>query len=146
VLGIGPVDGQWIEVAGLAGGRLPAATADGWQVRRTAHGVALSGPARETVAVQEAEEIRAFGFSPDGQAFVLASSPGLAVFQRDASDCRLRNSMMHFPVSGMRVARAGPSTRRSEAPACRATSREGARTQRAGTGSDDGRHSRLISP
>jgi hypothetical protein len=94
------VDGQWIEVAGLAGGRLPAATADGWQARRTAQGVALSGPAGETVAVQEAEEIRAFGFSPDGQAFIVASSPGLAVFQRDASDCRLWNSTTHFPVSG----------------------------------------------
>jgi hypothetical protein len=100
VLGIGPVDGQWIEVAGLAGGRLPAATADGWQVRRTAQGVSLSGPAGETVAVQEAEEIRAFGFSPDGQAFIVASSPGLAVFQRDASERRLRNSTTHFPVSG----------------------------------------------
>jgi hypothetical protein len=51
--------------------------------------------------VQEAEEIRAFGFSPDGQAFILASSPGLTVFQRVASDCRLCNSRIHFPVSGM---------------------------------------------
>ena len=43
---------------------------------------------------------------------------------------------------------AGPSTRRGEAKTkgCRAASREGARTQRAGAGSDDGRHSRLISP
>jgi hypothetical protein len=40
----------------------------------------------------------------------------------------------------------GPWTRRSEAHGCLATSREGASTQRAGTGSDDGRHSRLISP
>jgi hypothetical protein len=101
VLGIGPVDGQWIEVAGLAGGRLPTATADGWQARRTVHGVALSGPGEETAAVQEAEEIRAFGFSPDGQAFILASSPGLTVFQRVASDCRLCNLRIHFPVSGM---------------------------------------------
>jgi hypothetical protein len=76
VLGIGPVDGQWIEVTCLADGRLPAATADGWQARRTVHGVALSGPAEETVAVQEAEEIRAFGFSPDGQAFILAQLTG----------------------------------------------------------------------
>jgi hypothetical protein len=50
------------------------------------------------------------------------------------------------PVGGMRVLRAGPSTRRSETPGCRVTSREGARTQRAGAGSDGGRHSRLISP
>jgi len=41
-----------------------------------------------------------------------------------------------------------PAPRLGEAkhPGCRATSREGARTQRAGTGSDNGRHSRLISP
>jgi hypothetical protein len=37
--------------------------------------------------------------------------------------------------SRMRVPGAGPSTRRSEAPGCRAASREGARTQRAGAGS-----------
>ena len=49
-------------------------------------------------------------------------------------------------AGGMRVPGAGPSTRRSETPGCRAASCEGARTQRGGTGSDDGRHSRLISP
>jgi hypothetical protein len=47
---------------------------------------------------------------------------------------------------GIRVPGAGPSTQPSEASGCRATSREGARTQRTGTGSHDGCHSRLISP
>ena len=32
-LGIGPLDGAWIGVCGLAGGRLPDTTADGWQAR-----------------------------------------------------------------------------------------------------------------
>ena len=59
------------------------------------------------------------------------------------------------PASGMARAAAPPAAfrkhggpRRGEAkhPGCQATSREGVRTQRAGTGSDDGRHSRLISP
>ena len=38
------------------------------------------------------------------------------------------------------------TTQAKRKPGCRTTSREGARTQRAGTDSDDGRHSRLISP
>jgi hypothetical protein len=29
--GIGPLAGQWVAVAGLAGGSLPVTTADGWQ-------------------------------------------------------------------------------------------------------------------
>src|SRR5216684_4157181 len=31
--GIGPLEGRWVRVCGLAGGRLPDTTADGWQVR-----------------------------------------------------------------------------------------------------------------
>jgi hypothetical protein len=82
-LGIGPVSGRWIEVAGLAGGRLRVTTADGWRARLAEHGVALSGPSGETMAIGEPEEIRAFGFSPDGQAFVVGSSPSLVIFRRD---------------------------------------------------------------
>ena len=84
-LGIGPVHGQQIEIAGLAGGQLPLVTADGWQARRTPRGVMLAGPAGETVTVDEAEQIRAFGFSPDGQAFIVASSPSLTILRRDAT-------------------------------------------------------------
>ena len=82
VLGIGPADDQWIEVAGLTGGQLPTDTADGWRARRTAQGVTLSGPAQERMVVPELEEIRAYGFSPDGRAFVVASSPSLTIFRR----------------------------------------------------------------
>jgi hypothetical protein len=70
-LGIGPLDGRWMEVAGLAGGRLPVTTADGWQARPARRGVALAGPAGESAEVSEPEEIRAFGFSPDGATFWL---------------------------------------------------------------------------
>ena len=42
VLGIGPLDGQWIKVAGLAGGQLPA-TAAGWRARLARQGIMLSG-------------------------------------------------------------------------------------------------------
>jgi hypothetical protein len=86
VLGIGPLDGQWIEVAGLAGGRLPTTTSDGWQARLARGGVALAGPAGESVEVNEPEEIRAFGFSPDGATFIIASSPSVVIFRRDTAD------------------------------------------------------------
>ena len=49
-------------------------------------------------------------------------------------------------LCAMRVPRAGPLDSAKRNAPVPATSREGARTQRAGTGSDDGRHSRLISP
>ena len=50
-------------------------TADGWRAVQTAYGVVLLCTAGETVELREAEAIRAFGFSPDGQVFVIASSP-----------------------------------------------------------------------
>jgi hypothetical protein len=84
-LGIGPLDGQWMEVAGLAGGRLPVTTADGWQARSARRGVALAGPAGESAEVSEPEEIRAFGFSPDGAIFIIASSPSVVIFRRDTA-------------------------------------------------------------
>jgi hypothetical protein len=43
VLEIGPLDGEWIGVCGLAGGRLPDATADGWQARVSGDRVTVSG-------------------------------------------------------------------------------------------------------
>ena len=46
-LGIGPLDGTWIGVCGLAGGQLPGATADGWQARASGDGVTVSAPGRQ---------------------------------------------------------------------------------------------------
>ena len=77
-LGIGPLDGAWIGVCGLAGGELPGATADGWQARASGDGVTVSAPGRQPLVVSESEEMRAFGFSPDGTTFIIATSPGLA--------------------------------------------------------------------
>ena len=82
VLGIGPLDGVWIGVCGLAGGRLPDATADGWQARVSAERVTISAPGRQPLRVSESEEMRAVGFSPDSATFVIATSPGLAVYRR----------------------------------------------------------------
>ncbi len=100
VLGIGPLDGQWIKVAGLAGGRLPVTTADGWRARLADRGVALSGPAGELVKVNEPEEIRAFGFSPDGATFIVASSPSVVIFGRGTAGPRLRPCHSR-PICGM---------------------------------------------
>jgi hypothetical protein len=83
VLGIGPLDGAWIGVCGLAGGRLPDATADGWQARPSGARVTVSAPGRRPLQVNESEEMRAFGFSPDGTTFVIATSPGLALYRRE---------------------------------------------------------------
>jgi len=82
VLGFGPLDGAWISVCGLAGGRLPGATADGWQARVSGEYVTVSAPGRQPLLVSESEEIRAVGFSPDGTTFIIATSPGLAITQR----------------------------------------------------------------
>jgi hypothetical protein len=82
VLGIGPLDGAWIGVCGLAGVRLPDATADGWQARVSGDWVTISAPGRQPLQVSESEEVRAFGFSPDGATFVIATSPGLAIYRR----------------------------------------------------------------
>lgn len=94
-LGIGPLDGQWIEVTGLAGGRLPVTTADGWQARRVRRGVALARPAGESAEVNEPEEMRAFGFSPDGATFMIASSPSVVIFRRDTAGRTLRHPCVH---------------------------------------------------
>jgi len=81
-LGIGPLDGAWIAVSGLAGGRLPGATADGWRACAPGDRVTVTAPGREPLRVDEGEEIRAFGFSPDGATFLIATSPGTAIYRR----------------------------------------------------------------
>ena len=78
-LGIGPLDGAWIGVCGLAGGQLPRATADGWHAGISGDHVTVSAPGRQPLLVSESEEIRAVGFSPDGTTFIIATSPGLAI-------------------------------------------------------------------
>jgi hypothetical protein len=81
--GIGPLDGAWIAVCGLAGGRLPDATADGWHARVTGDRVTVSAPGRQPLQVNGSEQVRAFGFSPEGTTFVIATSPGLAIYRRE---------------------------------------------------------------
>ena len=42
--GIGPLQGEWVPVAGLAGGSLAAETADGWRVSADTDGVLVHAP------------------------------------------------------------------------------------------------------
>jgi hypothetical protein len=67
-LGVGPLQGEWVPVAGLAGGSLPAEAPDGWRVFLDSGGVLVHAPdhqdASESFTVQEHEELRAWGFYP----------------------------------------------------------------------------------
>ena len=42
----------------------------------------VSAPGRQPLVLSESEEMRAFGFSPDGTTFIIATSPGLAIYRR----------------------------------------------------------------
>jgi hypothetical protein len=44
--------------------------------------VTVSAPSRHPLQVNESEEMRAFGFSPNGATFVIATSPGIAIYRR----------------------------------------------------------------
>ncbi|MGI8680063.1 MAG: hypothetical protein ACR2LX_15545 [Jatrophihabitans sp.] len=82
-LGIGSFDRAWIPVAGVGGGSLQTATRDGWRAARTADGALLEADGHLPVAVTDADELRAWGFSPDDRAFVLATSTGVMILRRN---------------------------------------------------------------
>jgi len=73
---------QTVPVAGLWGGSLLDSTADGWRCSRSATGAVVRGPSESTIDIADAEEFRAFGFSPGGRVFVYASSPTLYLVSR----------------------------------------------------------------
>lgn len=98
-VGIGPLEGMSIRMSGLSGGGLPNGTDDGWSVER--HPLAwpdeelflsepghtmLWSPAGRAMAVYRlgnfVTEIRAFGFSPTGKSFVVATSSDLITYGR----------------------------------------------------------------
>jgi hypothetical protein len=81
---------QRVPVAGLAGGSLAEATPDGWRATRGANGVLVQAPEdkdpRLSFTIDESEELRAWGFSPDGLAVLAAASPGLTIVRRHHLD------------------------------------------------------------
>jgi hypothetical protein len=97
--GIGPLDGFDIRISGIYGGGLASRTADGWGVER--HPLAWPGeelfvsppgqsmlwlppdtPMRLTKLGGFSAELRAFGFSPTGKAFVIATAADILIFGR----------------------------------------------------------------
>lgn len=99
VSGIGPLEGKRIRTAGLAGGGLASGTHDGWCVER--HPFAFPdeelfvGPPGQTMlwtqhGVQThlyklggfVTELRAYGFSPTGRSFIVATSSDVLIFAR----------------------------------------------------------------
>jgi hypothetical protein len=94
-IGIGPIQGQKINLSGLHGGGLPTCTKDGWLLEL----VAPDWPYTKVILVQPWKSIyngnsqngtmifgevriRAFGFSPTGQSFSIAASSGVHIFSR----------------------------------------------------------------
>jgi hypothetical protein len=88
--GIGPLAEEQVPVVGLAGGSLAQATTDGWRVSLNTAGVLVHAPDGQdpgaSFTVEESEELRAWGFSPDGLTLVAGASPGLAIYRREYLD------------------------------------------------------------
>jgi len=105
VAGIGPLASQRLHTAGVHGGGLAVTTADGWSLDllclswprqslfltppghwlyRTAQG-GSDGSDDTTSKIATDSEIRAFGFSPTGRAFIFATGSDISVFNRAAS-------------------------------------------------------------
>ncbi|MGH8486737.1 MAG: hypothetical protein ACRESP_20235, partial [Pseudomonas sp.] len=96
--GIGPLQGRVIRMAGINGGGLPLATADGWMVED----IILAWPEQHLLLVEPGSwlhgerygrpalfhklgvelEVRAFGFSYSGLSLVIATAGEVVVFAR----------------------------------------------------------------
>jgi len=71
-----------VEVAGLWGGSLSETTADGWTCRRLTSGAVLAAPDGIETTIDDDDEPRACGFSPQGRVFLFATSATLHVAVR----------------------------------------------------------------
>lgn len=93
--GIGPLGGQTVRVAGLAGGGLAATTSDGWSVEAETFAwpercVILKHPdwyefvdaSAGCTKLAVEFELRAWGFSPTGRCVVVATSSEVYVYAR----------------------------------------------------------------
>lgn len=97
--GIGPLEGQRVRTARLAGGGLAVGTDDGWSVERHPFAfpdaeVFIAPPGQSLLWTQQGKEVRlcklggfvtelrAYGFSPTGRSFVIATSSDVMMFMR----------------------------------------------------------------
>ena len=95
-LGIGPLAGVTIRLAGLHGGGLPVVTADGWSVEVAypdwPDGVVILEPPGTSVYIEDRaigcvkvadiESARGYGFSGTGRTLVVSESHTLQIFTR----------------------------------------------------------------
>lgn len=97
-LGIGPLEGNVVRTAGLYGGGLAVVTRDGWTLDRFVldwpeESIVLTGPDSYIYETQpgrssafskleQAAEVRAFGFSPTGQSIVVATTSDVTIYSR----------------------------------------------------------------
>ena len=94
--GIGPIEDQWVRIAGLHGGGFPRITVDGWKLTQIApdwpeESIVLEPPGGSVLierfakgCVRLAEDsFRAFGFSDSGASFLLAMSHSVLIWHRD---------------------------------------------------------------
>lgn len=98
-LGIGPLGGQVVRTAGLAGGGLVLMTDDRWAVERLALDWPIeslllvppdswiyedrAGRSSDVAKIAEGSEVRAWGFSPTGRSLVLATSSDITIYGRE---------------------------------------------------------------
>lgn len=97
--GIGPLADKQVRMSGIYGGRLACQTADGWRLEAVPlswpdEEIILSPPgqtmlwcpADQSVKLHKlagfATELRAFGFSPTGRCFVVATAADISIFSR----------------------------------------------------------------
>jgi hypothetical protein len=81
-LGIGPLAGQVIRVAGLFGGRLDRETADGWSLAGAAAATVLVAPDGTAFGVGARPDTVIAGFSPTGSTLVVADAAEVALYGR----------------------------------------------------------------
>lgn len=81
-LGIGPLRGQVIEVAGLYGGQLPEMTADGWRMMGAGARLIAVSPGGTAYDLHAPENTLVAGFSPTGATFVIGDPAEVAVYGR----------------------------------------------------------------
>ena len=99
VAGLGPLAERQIRTAGLAGGGLASGTSDGWNVERhpfayPSEQLFVAPPVQTMLWTPNDDEMRltklgdfasgltAFGFSPTGRSFIVATSSDVTIFSR----------------------------------------------------------------